>query len=64
MIISGSGPPANLNIAIINTTSMYITWSPPSQSNGVITQYLVGCFDKITVVTLPDTQTEAICAAL
>jgi hypothetical protein len=44
MIISGPGSPANLNIAIINTTSMYITWSPPSQSNGVITQYLVGYY--------------------
>lgn len=44
MIISGPGPPANLSIAIINTTSMYITWSPPSQSNGVITQYLVGYY--------------------
>jgi hypothetical protein len=44
MIISGPDPPANLSIAIINTTSMYITWSPPSQSNGVITQYLVGYY--------------------
>ncbi|XP_071137871.1 tyrosine-protein phosphatase Lar-like [Mytilus edulis] len=48
--------PASLDIAVLNVTTMSITWSPPNVTNGVITEYNVsycsngirGC--KYTVV--------------
>ena len=38
-----AGPPRNFSIVAESSTSLYIIWSAPATSNGVITEYQIQC---------------------
>lgn len=43
MHVAPSGPPQDMNITVLNTTSMKVTWTPPSHDhqNGNVQYYIL-----------------------
>ena len=41
-IVPGS-PPVNLNITVINSSTLLLSWSQPSIPNGIIINYTINC---------------------
>ena len=48
-----TGPPLNISVIPLNSTSLYVTWKPPQGElqNGIITSYSVQLFEVETSTT-------------
>ena len=44
--IGPGSSPTNLNIIIINSFALHLSWSPPLIPNGIITRYTINCIGE------------------